>query len=143
MSQNSFGQQSDTPMMPATADPGIRHGSGASVRSTGTRSRARSRENRSAKSLSAPSSSGARQMGHQETSRSVIKFDNIMSRVSSLEQSHRAQGQTSGDTRGRANRFKNDFDVTLADIGEFKSWVVGRLGSVARVAQCNPPRPPA
>ena len=106
ISQNSFGQQSDTPMMPSASGPGIRHGSGASVQSPGTRPRARSRESRRAGSLSIPSSSGARQMGPQETSEWDTMFGNIMSRVSALERSQRAQRKTLADTRGHVSQLK-------------------------------------
>ena len=74
-------------MMPSASGPELRHGSGASVQSTGTRSRARSKENRRAESLSIPSSSGARQMGPQETSEWDTMVDDVMSRVLSLTES--------------------------------------------------------
>ena len=53
-------------------------------------------------------------------------FDNFMGRVSALERSQRAQGQTLADTRGHVSQLKNDVNATFADMGELKTWVVGR-----------------
>ena len=73
MSLNSFGQQSDTPMMPSASGPEIRHGSGAQVQCSGTRSRMGSREKRRADESRGVSSTSVRsascQMGPQETSK--------------------------------------------------------------------------
>ena len=56
-------------------------------------------------------------MGPQETTEWDTMFDNIMSRVSALERSQRAQGQTLADTRGHVSQLKHDCYATVADIG--------------------------
>ena len=124
-------------MMPSSSGPGIRHGSGAQVQSSGTRSRIISRDRRGSESRvsSTPIRSASRQMGPQETTEWDTMFDNIMSRVSALERSQRAQGQTLADTRGHVSQLKHDFDATVADIGEFKTWVVGRLSAIETITE--------
>lgn len=121
--------------MPSAAGPGNCHGSGATVQSTGKRSRAISRGSRRAESLPITSSSGARQMGPQETSEWDTMFDNIMSCVPALERSQRPQGQTLADTRGHVSQLNHDFDATVMDIGEFTTWVVGRLTAIETITQ--------
>ena len=58
-----------------------------------------------------------------------------MSRVSALERSRRALGQTLADTRGHVSQLKHDFDATVTDIGELKYWVLGRLTAIGTIAQ--------
>ena len=62
-------------------------------------------------------------------------FDNLMSRVSAFERSQRAQGQTLSDSRGHVSQLKHDFDATVTDIEEFKTWVVGCLTAIGTIAE--------
>ena len=112
--------------------PGVRYGSGASVRSAGRsnsrRGRSRDRDATSQHrsistvnprdSVSQQPSRQSRQMGPQETLDWEFTIDNITDRLNALENQNRSHAQRTADIQGAINMVDAKIVTANEDIGE-------------------------